>query len=680
MLQDELKKLYVKQFGFISVIIFIICEIFFVNYIYPKREFSSEITERYFYEYMEQYSGRLSSQRESEIVAEQERIVDANNAKSELEARMMNGEFSSEDEFLSEYGKIQAVTERQDAFDIVLEMYNYALEAPETRYLTAGNYSGLGSDFPDAILLTFVIFLTATAFLNEESSNVITFIRISSNGRDKTFKSKLCSIALFIVGGWVFSTVMELFVMLSRGELSELYYPITTIEFFQNCPYKISILGGFFVISILKFLGYLFVSSLVILLSVTIRKPLFTIFIPCAMCVLQQFAFYPATPAYYLPTGFLRGVGYLRGNVVTTNYSGDEVKLFSDIPLLFLIILIIVTIVFATISIVVACNYYACRSINFSSKILASVALFSVICTISGCSDNSRENMRFNLWESSFFAQNDENFFVSSENNQITQISKIDGSTTPLIHEIFPDSAASFSGFQILYQNGSIYYHANTDINKISLANFSQKKAFGENRAEKGFLGINLSKKMEFGNKLTISTGFFIDGNTCYYVFNNGVMKDGKYVVDEEIYNGMLCFDGRKIYFVNLLLQLKSYDTVSGIITQLPGEFVNAIYYDGTQLLYSDKNGMFSLDIDDISTRKISDYTATRIVSCDNKIVYLSNGKLYLASETPLEIYDGEAAQFALVSGTNKLAVVQNNGEYELVNLPEVCQELTSLT
>ncbi len=38
---------------------------------------------------------------------------------------------------------------------------------------------GLGSDFPDILLLAFVILTTACLFLNEENLNVITFVRIS---------------------------------------------------------------------------------------------------------------------------------------------------------------------------------------------------------------------------------------------------------------------------------------------------------------------------------------------------------------------------------------------------------------------------------------------------------------------------------------------------------------------
>ncbi len=63
------------------------------------------------------------------------------------------------------------------------------------------------------------------------------------------------------------------------------------------------------------------------------RQRIFGAVFPSAFCVLQQFAFTPATPAYYIPTGFLRAVEYLRGDVISKNSAGDEIKLFSEIPL-----------------------------------------------------------------------------------------------------------------------------------------------------------------------------------------------------------------------------------------------------------------------------------------------------------------------------------------------------------
>lgn len=414
MFKEEFKKLYVKQFGLVLTIAFIIGEMIFVNSLYQKHEFTSEDTERYFYEYMDSFSGRLTPEKESGILTEQERIVDAQNAQAAIEKRLLDGEYESEEEFLAEYEKYRAVTEHDEAFQILFEQYSYAKGDQQNRYIMSGKYDGLGADMPDICLLSLIIVSTAFLFLSEENSGMITFIRISENGKRKTFGGKIASILMLILFGWIFSVLSQFLVMILRGNYYELGYPLRTIEFFQSCPYHVTILKGFLAISVLRLLGYLFVSALMILLSATVRKALPVIFIPCAVCLLQQFAFNPATTAYYISTGFLRGVGYFRGDVLSKTDSGDEVKIFSQIPLPDLLILIILTLAFIIVSIVVGYNYYTCKpKKKFFKKFFGIIAVISVCVTFSGCTNKHDDKIIYNLQEGTFLAQNEDSFFLS---------------------------------------------------------------------------------------------------------------------------------------------------------------------------------------------------------------------------------------------------------------------------
>lgn len=163
--------------------------------------------------------------------------------------------------------------------------------------------------------------------------------------------------------------------------------------------------------------------------------------------------------------------------------------------------------------------------------------------------------------------------------------------------------------------------------------------------------------------------GFFTDGKAYYCVHPDGIVKDNKRIISENLYLNSVSSDGRRIYYINSLLQLKCYDIESGMTTRLPGEFVRALYYDGTRLLYSDINGIFSLDPADNSTEKISEHTAEQLASDGEKIIYKNGGKLYLLGDTPIEIYDGGFGGFGIVSDINKLAVMHYIGEYELIEI-----------
>lgn len=671
MFKTEFKKLCIKQFGLILFIVCVIGEIIFVNYLYSEREFITESTEQHFYEYMKVFSGKLTSEKITAILAEQEQIVDAQNAEHAIENQLINGKYSNEQEFIAEYEQYNLITQRSEAFDLIFEQFSYALESPNERFLTIGNYSGLGMDFPDVLLLVLVIFLTSVLFLNEEDSNVINFIKISENGKQKTLMGKLLSIFILIISAQIIRTFMEFFLIVLRGNIHELNYPIQSIEFFQNCQFGITILQGFFAISALRLLGYIFVSAFIVILSVTIHKPLPVIFIPSTICFLQQFLFSTLTPVYYFPTGLLRAVGYFRGDVFSKNNSGDEVKLLSAIPISHLILLITMTVVFILFSLILAYKYYSGKSFNtFLRKIIGFFLVVSFCSMLNGCSSTLTKNIKFNFSESRFFAQNEDNYYISG-NNEIMQVSKTDGLETNLIHNAFADiNPSNIIAKPIITIDDDLYYLNNLDINRISLADYGEKQVFTNDYTNSvGFLGINLSKRTDY-NILSILRGFFTDEKNFYYIYDDRVLKGSECIIDESIYNFMLCYDGQKIYYINNLLQLKYYDTRTGETIRLPGEFVRAVYYDGTRILYSDKNGIFELTQSDFSSKKVSDKIAYSLSSDGERIIYSYDNKIYLLNDSPIEVYDREIMSLSIISGTNKVATLHYDYSSEILDLP----------
>lgn len=653
MIREELKKLYIKHFGLIITAVVVIGEILLLNISYQQKHFVTPTSELNYYEYMEEFSGKLTPDRKASILAEQERIVDAQNTQFAIERKLLNGAYESENEFIAEYEKVCEITRKKESFDLVAEKVSYAEKSPENRYLTTGEYIALGQDFPDILMLVSVIILTAFLFLNEETSNIITFIKITENGRQKTFLGKIIALFVFIISCQAARVSCEWIMLILQGNPEDLAYPIQSVEFFQNCPYNITILQGFFVISALRTVGCFFVATFVVLLSVTLRKVLFTVFIPSSICILQQFAFSPATPAYYLPTGFLRAVGYLRGDVISENDNGEQIKLFAEIPLAHLIVLLVFTLIFIAISVKIASNYYSCKSMKkFHRK-----AAFSLILScgiLSGCSAEKSETIIYNLAESAYFAQNENSYYVSDMEN-IVCYSKDSGESFDLIHSAFDNSDTVNSLFKY---NDSLLYMQNFVVNEISLSDYSLKQFYSENSTDtEGFLGIDLVPKNDYGKTGGMILGFFVVDKSIYYVMNNRVLKDGACVIDEPIYKQMLCCNGRNIFYINSLLQLKRYDIKTGEISRLSGEFVRTLYCDGTRILFSDRNGIYELSPDDFAAKKLSDISAERLCSNGSEIFYSKDNVIYrLGSDEP--IYDEAFSQFAIMD--NDILVVRN--------------------
>lgn len=661
-----------------------LCEVIFLDFAYPKRDFASDSDKIYFEEYMSEFSGKLTAEKEEKILAEQERILGAYNEEQMIMRKLSAGEFSTEAEFKAEIEKTSAVTERKAAFDSFLEEYEYAAEDPEKRYILSGNYDGFAADYPDVFILVFTILMTAALFLNEESSNVITFIRIYENGGAKTLSAKLLTLFFAIFALCLFRTGAEFLFMSIRGNFSELLYPLQSVEFFGTSEYNISILGAFFAVSAARLTGYLFVSALIILLSVTVKKALFTVFIPCAVCVLQQFVFTPATPAYYLPTGLLRGVGYFRGSDPESSSEisalAPEAQRFIAVPAEYFALIMILTIIFIIFSIIIAARYYGGVSRKRHKKAAALVLTLTVLVSLSGCSpQNENEKIIFNSGESTWFAQNDDFYFISDERGA-ARISKSDGEEVQLFHDPFYsgdyDISMTVCGGELYCYNKAADGSGGLSVDKITLNGLRKSTVSTAQDDGAGFLGLSLKSDNDFvGTVYSIFTDgseiYFICADRKIYSLNGGAPEC---VVSEGLYDvNQVSFDGREIYYINKKLELKRYDVGSGETAHIAGDFTKTIYYDGTRLIFSNDEGIFSFVPDDNSTEKLSSERAEAISSDGKSIIYSKDGALFL-------LCDGEDAKFAenasnsyaVISGINKVLIAEelSGNSFKAVDLP----------
>lgn len=644
MFREEMKKLFVKQHGLVVMILLFIGEMFFTSIIYPKNEPASEYSQSVLNEYMADFSGELTADKTEKILAEQELVLDALNAESELETRLYKGEFSNRNEFRAQYDEVHSIATRSEALEALLEKYYYALGNTKNRFILSGCYDGLGRDYPDVLMLAAIIIITAVSFLNEESSDVSTLIRTTENGRKNAFKAKISALVSFICACQLLQTICELSVMTSRAESGELLFPVQSIPLFRNCPYNFSIAHCFFAISAMRLLGYFFVASLVMLLAVKIKAPLFTVLIPCSICLLQQFAFEPAALAYCVPTGLLRSSGYLRGEL--SGGSGTDTN-SADVPIVLLIIVIISAIIFIAISVITANKYYSCKRRSFKRKTAVLTVAFIFICfTLSGCSRTEENSVVYNQGDNFFFAQNDDYCFISDING-ITRIGKSDGSKFQIIRDPFLSKAGvygmSVCGNDLL----CLDTFGSKNISVISLETLSESVLNTEKLSE-----YSVNSAFTNGKSLFFST---FDENGIYEFRNNKIRK----IIPEKIYNNQLCFDGINIFYVNSMLEFFCYDTRIAEQTLLSEDFVRAVYYDGKHVVYSSDKGIFALDNKTHSVTILSEAVAEKLASDGDNIVFLNDGKLFYLGDKITRIYENEPLYFALVSQTGQVILRQ---------------------
>lgn len=677
MFKFEIRKLLVKQKMIFPAAALLALSIVFMLLSYRNAPFANSVTERWYNEYLSEFAGKPSDEKTEKVYAEQEMILDAKNSEELLRADLIDGKFESEQEYIEKASELRKITERSDAFDAFLEVYEAALTDPENRFILQNDYSGMTGDIPDVFILGFVILSAAVFFLNEETSQMISLIKIGENGKTRTFFSKISALVLTIFCVCAFRLSAELLLLAPRG--NELSLPVQSIEYFCGCRYNVSIIETLFITHALRFLGYLFVAVLVMLLAITLKKPLFTVFVPCAACLLQQFLFTePSSPAYYLPTGLLRAVGYLRGDDIERKFENTEYELvfihFKAIPRFVPVMIAALSAAFIAVSLAAAVYHYGTKPRKKFNKLAGTAAALTLCVLLCGCRGMNSENVVFNGNDK--LQQNDRYYFYKDiDSGKVMMVNKSDGTEMPIIRDEMDDD----KNYTIVVCGDYLYYAEtlpDLDVKRISLTTFESENIYLNNihsSNEYGFLG--LKRKSFLPDCLKNVQGYFADGQEVYYIAQDGMIytlrgETAVPVIDEPFTK--MSFDGENIYYINMSLELISHNVKSGEEKKIAGDFVRKVFYDGKRILYMNKNGLFEMPRGSEEARKISGITAENVYyfqSDGANIVYYDSGAMYVLDDSgePQKSCDlpENVMECQLITGTNKLRVQYwvDNGE-----------------
>ncbi len=669
MLKHEIKKLFVKRHGLLLMLAMVIAEFVVMNCIYTPKHFDNEITKVAYYDYMSYLSGTLTTEKENFLYSEQEKVYAAKSKEQDLINRIISGELDDEEEYLLGISEIQPLLDKAQALELTFEKYNYVSEAADKRYFIVGEYNGLCRDYPDVLFVAFVVFLTALSFLGEESSQMITLIRAYPKGKSSTLYAKIGALGVFFLIAQILASGCEFLFLCREGGLEALSYPIQSISYFSGCFYNISIAECFVSLQITRLLGYIFLAAIVILLCVTIKKPLFVVFVPCSLCLLQQFLFTEESTAYYLPTGFLRATGYFRGEVYETLSEGTNnqitTKTFSEIPISVFGALVVLISAFCAAAVFAARSYYD-KKPQKSKHIRALSLLMLMIFNISGCNSQIPTDICYNLKDGFYMLQNDTQYFVKSSDG-IAVFSKLDDASYDLLRDPF---SSDMLITHIAYGDNSIYYlddSSGTSITKVSLDTFQCEELFSQDpQAVYSYLGLSFKDNIILESSIH---SFFTDGNAIYPITYNGEIyqiKNGKAecIIPDGNQLNMVAFDGKTIYYINHSLELMAYNVVDKQSERLAGGFVKSLYYDGSRLLYSNKNGIYSMDIKNGATELLTEMTAEQISSDGSRIVFYADETLYLLDHEIRTLMRQKLLHFSILSNTDMVYYVYYyNGE-----------------
>lgn len=631
MLNYEFKKLMIKNYGLILILLLLIIKILISLNSIPVQKFNNNTTEKYYSQYMSVLEGKFTQEKENFILNEKAIIADAKTKEADLSNKLINGFFNNDDEFVDEYNLLVPDLEKQDAFDLIYEKYQAVLQNKDSIYFMSEEIPFLQKDYPDILLLILIIVLTAVLLLSEENTNMILFIKTCKNGKAKSFSSKILLLTYILTIVWFVFTLIDFFIILKFNGIAVLNYPIQSLSYYSTSNHNINFLSLFLLINIIKLCGYFMVMGFVIIIAFATKKPLFTVFIPSAIILLQQFLFSSKNYGYYLPTGLLIAVGYFKGDEFQTSFLGDNTNnikiLFSEVPTAILIINIIIAIIIFSIAIIM--GVYRYNTTLKCKKLKCVIAIIGVLLIFSGCNNTKQiEKVNYNYNEIFCLQQNDKYYFAIEP--ELRCVNKNTYEEFNILRNPFETEEA----FSTCIYKDELYFLNNMNnsfiIKSISLKDFSEKQILSQSIDTKySFLGLTANNDITLNEAVH---GFFVDDNNIYllgtpsnYLYSyNRKSKEITCIIDEKIYSNLISFDGNKIYYVNSELLLKSYDLKSKVTAQISKKLIKSLSISDNYLYYSDKDGTYRYNICNSMEEKINEYYAT-FISVDNDNIFYTN-------------------------------------------------------
>ncbi len=611
--------------------------------------------------YLEKVNGYCTD--ESSLYLEQEagRIAEAKEKQSTLLENYYDGKIS-ESEYKKESQEIEKVLEHQNGFEVIYQQYLYICENAENRcFLQTNGWMGLlGKDTLNFILFLGILLLVTPVFCSEYSCQMDTLILTSREGRKSSLYKLLIMIVVVLFLSLSISLIEYGFYRFKYG-LPDGDYPIQSIRYFADSSKSISLLEGYVYIGLLQMFGGVFLTILLMFISVLAKRYAITLLIG-AVSVIIPYIGLSKTCIYRLPLPlpFLLGTDFFAGNIVLSDaLMGDDKIIFAEVDTATLLTLLFVSILLCTLAAVwiLRCNSnrWLIKS-RQKKRAAAFTVMLSLALVVTGCS--GRGKIKSAVYNSSanydcmgYEIIRDAGTFDYYLKNTST------GETYPLacspMFGVFSDEEevrAFYVCPPYLYYTTSVMEsyvnrvgNYNSNITKVSvielnLDTFEEKTIFEQiTNSGRSLFGIDY----EMGDKwkfLDFHYAFFLNSESIFFVDNDGITQvnrfNGKIVKLDIPTNGNISFDGESIFYKNEQEVLTRY-YVSDNETYT---YENIVAYDfcmDEQSIYyvsrTDGGCLYSCGKDGNNKELISNIPAMA-VTCDTSNIYV------LAKESGEEI------------------------------------------
>ncbi len=666
MFKKEMYRIMIKENFLILLFIFVFIKILIASSTEYAYSWKSDRETEFYLKYMEEISGR--------------------------------GEEGKYDRIERDYKDEKIMGQHYSAMEAVWSDYQYVLEDEEKHWFLKDDgfeLFFLHSDI-DWLCLFLIIFLATQMVSKDYICGVVQITQTSLLGRERlaVFRA-LLMMGLTAVITIIFTASNLLSYGINHG-LSSGNAPIQSVSMLGTSEKELTVLQAWLFMMLLRMIAYVIFGMLIFAMASVCKNMSFCMFAGFGMVFFPLFLL---RGTYYqeklyktmIPIKNLDGIGFFIGDSIA---AGEDKYFFQELSMADIAVIYAVQLIIglAVVSLSVVRLSGGHRNIRrFWHKKIKFIILF-LCCLVfcHGCSgyqslQTQDEKILGRDLVTKQYVKIDEKHFYDIEDKKIYET----GET--ILDE---ERILAIGNTYILTAKKEIKGNTKNEFSIELLDNKKNKRQtlirFGQNADMAAFMGldniINMNFLSDSGQEIQnmgINESVVYENNCIYYAYNNVVIKadceNKEYSIiyqTSEMKNTIICND--RIYYINGLEQLICYDVKAGEAARLL-ENIGQMWLDSDKIFISkaDEGGLFMGDIEEgpvkgeLPLRKISEKMPERLDAEGDKVVFESEGKIYMCRYEEEKVFEEELetednTSMAGISG-NKMYVIQYGEEIKVI-------------
>lgn len=512
-------------------------------------------------------------------------VNDANNKILKKADKYESGEISQTD-YIDYSFKLSEILSQKDIVERINSQKEYVTQDQKHRYYIYENgwTNLLQNTGIDILLFIFILLSITPIFCNEYETGMNELNLISSGGYKCLYANK-------ILAGISITSLLSIILSAEnicinnwRFGLDGTEYPLQSLRIFEDFATEISIKNWLILYVLLGMMSAIYISILVMFLSVITRKVVNTILITISILffplfVLEEINMYKIP----LPINFLRKQGYILG-IYSSQTGKNEFFNINEIMRI-----LISTLIICIILIIIGKKFYGnIRKIKVIRKYRITYAFMIITLLFTGCEkkENTSEHIFNNIGWGMLFVY--DNNVIKNVDNQI-QLKKnknnVDLIRDPFMKGKQRDMKINGMCGNLLYITME-YDTGDYDIISVNTNNYESKIIYKKhwNFVDGyNYLGIkseNLNSN-SIQNSERVSTCFY-ENKKLYilsdeYLYETDCKTGKRKIIIEDVNDSVISYINGRIYYVNKTFNLMSYNVKnkktevvdSGLVTRI---------------------------------------------------------------------------------------------------------------